>query len=718
MHEAEQKPSRPKAGLGSTLAPWWRSLGSPRTPFYLLVAIAICSVIGILIPQGQLPDYYVRAYGKLGASVILPLGVDHLYTSTWYVLLLALLPLSVVAGAKHIWRSAGDNFTSPQLDGAKRRWLVGRKWRYTAFGIPIIHFSVLIIAVGAVLGHWPGLAVTKMIEITEGETYKDPDGDFDFALKLNDFSIEYYPDRSTVKAYRSDFSVWERGQEVKRKTIVVNRPLSYDHFSFFQSGWGLAGFALKVTPANGAVETAKFPLVVAAGSERDHTRHYQLPLPQPRVLIGDGQAAIIATAFVPDAWEQDGQIIGSRSEFPNNPAARITLASSSITGRLELTDLGWVKPGQPAVYNGGTIQLTDVQHYASIMVRRDYGVPLVWFGFITLFVGLVTTFYLRPHTIAARLTDTGEQTPPTQRSIGSFWANNLPSLDVLDQLTYRLVGFAFPLLTLVIITGAVWAQVAWGRWWHWDPKETAALVTWLIYAAYLHGRLRPGWRGAPAAAFAILGFATVLFCFAGIKFVPSLHSHAGSVAREGGRLVLGGFAGISPTEIWLSQGFIGAYVLAMVAYFAFAATGNSTIGKTATVLVGIGLLTLTAVLGLRTYEAGRLPLTSSYDFALCFIWCTSIAHLVVERIMGTKVLGAFVITIVLGLTMYAYLLLPAKVSTPLMPALQNRFWLHFHVLVAIIAFGALALSCATGIMYFVKRKAVATATNRRPGSVA
>ena len=169
-------------------------------------------------------------------------------------------------------------------------------------------------------------------------------------------------------------------------------------------------------------------------------------------------------------------------------------------------------------------------------------------------------------------------------------------------------------------------------------------------------------------------------------------------------MMLGGFEGISGSEVWLTKGFIWAYVLAMLAYFVFATTRNVVIGKSATVLAWVGLLVLTATLALRTYQVGRLPFTSGYGFALCFVWGVSVAHLVAERLLRAKVLGAFVLPIILLLTMYAYLLFPSKEAAPLMPALQNRFWLHFHVSVAILAYGALALSCATGIMYFVKRK--------------
>ena len=105
--------------------------------------------------------------------------------------------------------------------------------------------------------------------------------------------------------------------------------------------------------------------------------------------------------------------------------------------------------------------------------------------------------------------------------------SRFPSLEVLDELAYKIVGFAFPLLTLCIITGAIWANYAWGTYWSWDPKETWSLITWIIYAAYLHARLMYGWKGRRAAWMAVFGFAAVLFTFFGVNyFLPGLHSYA------------------------------------------------------------------------------------------------------------------------------------------------------------------------------------------------
>ena len=95
----------------------------------------------------------------------------------------------------------------------------------------------------------------------------------------------------------------------------------------------------------------------------------------------------------------------------------------------------------------------------------------------------------------------------------------------LDELGYQMVMFGFLFLTIGIVTGAVWANSAWGRYWGWDPKETWSLITWFIYATLLHARILRGWAGNRIAWFAIAGFAAVLFTYMGVNYLPGLHSY-------------------------------------------------------------------------------------------------------------------------------------------------------------------------------------------------
>lgn len=107
-----------------------------------------------------------------------------------------------------------------------------------------------------------------------------------------------------------------------------------------------------------------------------------------------------------------------------------------------------------------------------------------------------------------------------------IWSR-LPNAQTLDSLAYRTIQFAFPVWTFAVIAGAVWADVAWSRFWGWDPKETWAFITWVIYAVYLHARATAGWRGARAAIINCVGFASVLFTYFAVNlWISGMHSYA------------------------------------------------------------------------------------------------------------------------------------------------------------------------------------------------
>ena len=104
--------------------------------------------------------------------------------------------------------------------------------------------------------------------------------------------------------------------------------------------------------------------------------------------------------------------------------------------------------------------------------------------------------------------------------------HELPSLKVLDEVSYKLIFVGLPFLTIMLVTGAVWAEYAWGSFWSWDPKETWALITWLVYALYLHTRFMKGFKGKRAAWLSVVGFAAVIFTFFGVSYLlPGMHSY-------------------------------------------------------------------------------------------------------------------------------------------------------------------------------------------------
>lgn len=111
-----------------------------------------------------------------------------------------------------------------------------------------------------------------------------------------------------------------------------------------------------------------------------------------------------------------------------------------------------------------------------------------------------------------------------EKSLARYW--RIPSPAELERYIHGLIVVGFVFLSLLIVTGAVWAEETWGRWWGWDPKESWALATWLIYLVYLHGRIRFGWQGRALAWFAAVGFLAVLFTLFGVTYLlPGLHSY-------------------------------------------------------------------------------------------------------------------------------------------------------------------------------------------------
>jgi cytochrome c-type biogenesis protein CcsB len=122
--------------------------------------------------------------------------------------------------------------------------------------------------------------------------------------------------------------------------------------------------------------------------------------------------------------------------------------------------------------------------------------------------------------------DAVTNTPTTAKPEAPLSPQRLSLADTLDNISYRIIGLGFPLLTIGIIAGAVWANEAWGSYWSWDPKETWALITWLVFAAYLHARITRGWQGRRPAILAASGFLVVWICYLGVNLLgKGLHSY-------------------------------------------------------------------------------------------------------------------------------------------------------------------------------------------------
>lgn len=255
--------------------------------------------------------------------------------------------------------------------------------------------------------------------------------------------------------------------------------------------------------------------------------------------------------------------LGTKKEFIGQLATYLTIVA--LISNIMAIILRMITSGHPPLSNGYEFILTFVGGIIAVYLFAEYRyklralgafvmpIPFLLLMFIIMKMGpeeriaqaippALKSQWLTFHVVTAmfaygafavsfglgamyliKLSKEGTQKNSNQQGIVS----RFPPLDRLDELAYKVVGFAFPLLTLCIITGAIWANYAWGTYWSWDPKETWSLITWIIYAGYLHARLMYGWKGKRAAWLAIFGFAAVLFTFFGVNYLlAGLHSYA------------------------------------------------------------------------------------------------------------------------------------------------------------------------------------------------
>lgn len=152
-------------------------------------------------------------------------------------------------------------------------------------------------------------------------------------------------------------------------------------------------------------------------------------------------------------------------------------------------------------------------------------VSMMMISYATLIVGsLLSILYLA--FISFKSSTVELSLDGSESSLRQTSSAKLSLLETVDIWSYRIIGLGFPFLTIGIISGAVWANEAWGSYWSWDPKETWALITWLVFAIYLHSRLLKGWQGKKAAILGSSGFFVIWICYLGVNFLgKGLHSY-------------------------------------------------------------------------------------------------------------------------------------------------------------------------------------------------
>ncbi len=236
---------------------------------------------------------------------------------------------------------------------------------------------------------------------------------------------------------------------------------------------GITAFAALTLPADMRVSE---PLVPALKSNWLMMHVSVMMLSYSALLVG----ALMAIAYLVITWGRDVPLQGSSWGSGGDRQQGISLNKAQATTASTLSNLG-----EPDLTT-----LAPVNFLQSTATMVNITSPV-----------LVTT----------------AQTLTPQR---------LSLAETLDNISYRIIGLGFPLLTIGIIAGAVWANEAWGSYWSWDPKETWALITWLVFAAYLHARITRGWQGKKPAILAATGFVVVWICYLGVNLLgKGLHSY-------------------------------------------------------------------------------------------------------------------------------------------------------------------------------------------------
>ncbi|YAI81692.1 MAG: cytochrome c biogenesis protein [cyanobacterium endosymbiont of Rhopalodia sterrenbergii] len=377
-----------------------------RLAITILLVIALLSVSGTVIEQGESLSFYQRHYpenpalfGFITWKIILTLGLNHVYSTWWFLSLLVFLGTSLTActftrqfpafKAAHNWRfyQQPRQFQKLALSGdiesrsltkvinllRKRGYkvyqnansLYARKGIVGKIGPIIVHVAMLIILGGAILGVLAGFLAQEMVasgstfevkNIIEAGPFSKPLIPTDWGIKVNRFWIDYTPS-GDINQFYSDLSVVNnQGEELKRKTIFVNQPLRYDGVTFYQTSWGIAGIKVQVN---------KSPI-------------FQIPI-------------------VPLNNQGKGRIWGTWIPTKPNLSEGVSLLVKDLQGTMMVYDnngdlYSAIRPGMVVNINGVTLKVCELIGSTGLQIKADPGIPLVYTGFGLLMLGVITSY--------------------------------------------------------------------------------------------------------------------------------------------------------------------------------------------------------------------------------------------------------------------------------------------------------------------------------------
>jgi cytochrome c biogenesis protein len=433
MDKPEVKSRIPKKTIGQKV---WKFFSSPRLAIVLMILLAGISILGTLMPQGRKPGFYIEQFGPDRAWWVLTLGLANLYYTWWFLTILMLLNVNIFVCFYGRFPQKYKSFGKTRVDIAKayivkqrssvsltvregmeaaseavakalkrQRYRVsthsgegsvaflGSKGLIGRFGSDITHIAFLIIIGGAVFGNLLGFK--DFVAIFEGDTkYIEQGG---FYLRLDDFDIEYYPESSRPKDYKSTLTVVEGGEDKLTKTIEVNDPLIYKDIWFYQSSYGKAWAKVK---------EATFQ--VFERESGDLIGQYSIPFGKARAVSEDG-LKLKMVSFVADfTYDMTKRRVLSKSSDHNNPAVLVEVYEDG-----KLTARPWIFLNYPDAH---AFQSKDSKYfirmvnyralpYTGLQVARDPGVNVVWLGCFLLTAGLFISFFVFHKRVWVRLED-------------------------------------------------------------------------------------------------------------------------------------------------------------------------------------------------------------------------------------------------------------------------------------------------------------------------
>jgi len=426
----EAKPKKKQKGFAGSLAAFFSSL---KLTIFLLITLALVSIIGTIIPQNQLREQYLRYYDESTYATLKAVGFLDMYHSWWFVLILALLAINLIAcswkhfprawyyfshptrildatlekAAKLVWRGtlAADKAADPESlmsrleevwpgswhftrrdgDSGVELHFAAERGRWSRLGVYFVHLSVLVIFAGGIIGSIYG--IKGFVNIPEGErvssfyTYGDQQKPIPlgFELECRDFSVEFY-ESGRPKEYSSDLVVYENGKPVVQKTIKVNHPLSHGGFTFYQASYGAYGGRVAVELHFRDRGGMVLPL--------------QLEVGQPQRL--------------PEDWGWIEALKVEKNYMRMGPAVLI-LRDPGKPGVKPYQFWAFLRYPEFGRANNKTNEFCvfkqlEERYYTGLQVNRDPGVWIVWLGCLMMILGLYVAFFMSHKRLWLRLT--------------------------------------------------------------------------------------------------------------------------------------------------------------------------------------------------------------------------------------------------------------------------------------------------------------------------